>query len=74
MCHDDTERKITMNNDIKKMSALTAIFGIATMLLLITLMIGYNYTFVKILAGIHMFMFLFSGIGWVKLITENNDK
>ncbi len=28
----------------------------------------------KILAGMHMFMFLFSGLGWVKLITEINDK
>lgn len=63
-----------MNNDIKKMRALTAIFGIATMLLLIIMMIGYNYTFVKILAGFHIFMFLFSGIGWVKLITEIKDK
>lgn len=63
-----------MNNDIKKMSALTAIFGIATMLLLIILMIGYDYTIVKILAGMHMFMFLFSGLGWVKLITEINNK
>ncbi|MCM1529786.1 MAG: hypothetical protein NC093_07300 [Alistipes sp.] len=62
-----------MNNDIRKMRALTAINGVATMLLLIVLMIGFNYTFVKIGAGLHILMFLFSGICWVKLITENDD-
>lgn len=62
-----------MNNDIKKMAALTAIFGLATMLLLVILMIGYDYTFVKVLAGVYMLMFLLSGIGWVKLTTENDN-
>ncbi len=62
-----------MNNDIKKMTAFAAINGIATILLLIILMIGYDYTFVKILAGAHMLMFLLSGIGLVKLKTENDD-
>lgn len=62
-----------MNNDIKKMSALTIIFGTATSLLLIILIMGYDYTFVKVLAGVHLLMFLLSGIGWVKLKTENDD-
>lgn len=63
-----------MNNDIKKMTAYMAIFGIATMLLLVILMIGYNYVFVKVLAGFHMLMFLLSGIGLVKLKMENDDE
>lgn len=62
-----------MNNDIKKMTAYMAIFGIATMLLLVILMIGYDYAFVKVLAGFHILMFLLSGIGLVKLKTENDD-
>ncbi|MCM1362012.1 MAG: hypothetical protein NC235_08920 [Clostridiales bacterium] len=62
-----------MNDDIKKMTAYMAIFGIATLLLLVILMIGYDYTFVKVLAGFHMLMFLLSGIGLVKLKTENDD-
>lgn len=55
------------------MSALTIIFGTATSLLLIILIMGYDYTFVKVLAGVHLLMFLLSGIGWVKLKTENDD-
>lgn len=62
-----------MNNDIKKMTAYMAIFGIAALLLLVILMIGYDYTFVKVLAGFDMLMFLLSGIGLVKLKTENDD-
>lgn len=62
-----------MNNDIKKMTALMAISGIATMLLLVILMIGYDYVFVKVLAGVYMLMFLLSGIDWGKLTTENDN-
>lgn len=43
------------------------------MLLLVILMIGYDHVFVKVLAGFHMLMFLLSGIGLVKLKTENDD-
>ena len=57
VCHGDTGKGITMNNDIKKMTALMAISGIATMLLLVILMIGYDYVFVKVLAGFHMLYF-----------------
>ena len=73
MCHGDTGKGITMNNDIKKMTALMAISGIATMLLLVILMIGYDYVFVKVLAGVYMLMFLLSGIDWGKLTTENDN-
>ena len=63
-----------MNSDIKKVTAITAIFGIATILLLIALIMGYGYTFVKVWAGINMLMFLLSGVGLVKLKTENDDE
>lgn len=62
-----------MNSDIKKMSAITAIFGVATMLLLVILIRGYSYTIVKVLSGIHMLMFLLSGVGLVKVKTENDE-
>ena len=74
VCHGDTERKFKMNSDIKKVTAITAIFGIATILLLIALIMGYGYTFVKVWAGINMLMFLLSGVGLVKLKTENDDE
>lgn len=73
VCHDDTERKITMNDDIKKVTAITTILFIATSLLLVILMMRYNYTFVKVLTGVHMLAFLLSGIGLVKLKTENDE-
>ena len=74
MYHGDTERKFKMNSEIKKITAITAIFGIATILLLIVLMMGYSYTFVKIWAGINMLMFLLSGIGLVITKTDYNGK
>lgn len=54
-------------NDIKKMTALTIALGCTTSLLLIALIRGYDFTFMKILAVAHVLIFLISCINLMRL-------
>lgn len=55
-----------MNDDKKRMIAYMAVSGIATLLYLIIIMVGYNNVFVKVSAGINLLMFLLAGTGSVQ--------
>lgn len=54
-------------NDIKKMTALTIALGWTTSLLLIAITRGYDFTFMKILAVVHVLIFLISFINLMRL-------
>lgn len=58
-------------NDIKKTTALTIALGWTTSLLLVALIRGYDFTFMKILAVIHVLIFLISSINLMRLKIKN---
>lgn len=51
-----------MNDEIKKMTALTIVLGMNTSLLLVAIIRGYDFTFMKILAVALALIFLISSI------------
>lgn len=60
-------------NDIKKMTALTIALGWTTSLLLVALIRGYDFTFMKLLAVIHVLIFLISSINLMRLKIKKID-
>lgn len=67
-----------MFNDIKKTKAFIIAIGMTTSLLLVAIISGYDFTFMKILALVNVLIFLISSINLmileIKNIKNDDDK